>query len=152
MAAVPADANALALLPAGNTGTQFIDDAGDFMPWNTGILNSWPSAFFREHVTVTDTTSLHFDEHVTCVRFRNRAFDDLEIASSFTNLRCLHWCYTDFCRCHKSSLEISALKFSAIVEKHVPGKGRPTTRCCKVKGFNCTGEKSLASIRESSRN
>jgi hypothetical protein len=31
LAAVPADTDALSLLPLGNTGTYFIDDAADFM-------------------------------------------------------------------------------------------------------------------------
>jgi hypothetical protein len=113
VAAVPADANALALLPAGNIGTEFIDDARDFVSRNTGILNSWPSAFFREHVTVADPAGLHFDEHLSRTRLRNFVLDDLEIASRLGDLYCLHWCWSNFCRCHKSSLEISALKFSA---------------------------------------
>jgi len=36
MAAVPADTDALPLLPLGNTGTEFIDDARDFVSWDTG--------------------------------------------------------------------------------------------------------------------
>jgi hypothetical protein len=43
------------LFPHGNAGTQFIDDARDFVSWNAGILYSGPSAFFREHVTVANT-------------------------------------------------------------------------------------------------
>ena len=42
LAAVPADTDALSLLPRGNTGTQFIDDARDFVSWNAGILNAGP--------------------------------------------------------------------------------------------------------------
>jgi hypothetical protein len=34
VAAVPADADALSLLPLGNAGAQFIDDARDFVSWN----------------------------------------------------------------------------------------------------------------------
>ena len=70
----------------------FIDDARDFMSGNTGILNSWPSAFFREHVTVADTAGLHFDEHLSRTRLRNFVLDDLEIASRLADLYCLHWC------------------------------------------------------------
>jgi len=66
MPAVPADAGALPLLPLGNTGAQFIHDARDFVSWNTGILNSWPIALFREHVAAANTTGLHFDEHMSC--------------------------------------------------------------------------------------
>src|SRR5208282_2151664 len=49
LAAVPADTDALPLLPGGNTRAYFIDDACNFVSRNTGILDSWPSAFFREH-------------------------------------------------------------------------------------------------------
>ena len=66
VAAVPADADTLPLLPLSNTGAYFIDDAGDFMSWNAGILNSGPAAFFREHVTVADTAGLHLDAHLSC--------------------------------------------------------------------------------------
>ena len=68
VAAVPADADTLPLLPLGNTGTHFIDDARDFVSWNAGILNSGPIAFFREQVTVADTTGLHLDAHLSYTR------------------------------------------------------------------------------------
>ena len=77
MAAVPADADALSLLPLGNTVTQFVDDADDFMSGNAGILNSGPLAFLREHVTVANATGLHLDAHLSCTRLRNLALDDL---------------------------------------------------------------------------
>ena len=47
MAAVPADADALALLPLGDIGAEFIDDARDFVSWNARILNAGPGTFFR---------------------------------------------------------------------------------------------------------
>ena len=81
LAAVPADTDALSLLPLGNTGAHFIDDACHFMSWNAGILNAGPRAFFREHVTVANTTGLHLDPHLSCTRLRNLALDDLEICS-----------------------------------------------------------------------
>src|SRR6202020_868250 len=45
----PTDANALPLFPCGNTGSDFVDDARDFMSGNTGKLNSGPRAFYREN-------------------------------------------------------------------------------------------------------
>src|SRR5438876_7819905 len=104
------------LVPRGNTSTHFIDDACDFMSWNAGILNSRPKPFFREHITVANTTSLYPNAHLSCVRFGNFALDNFEISAGFRNLRHHHWCcrwsdrYSE--RCHKSSYE-----FSAIVEK-----------------------------------
>jgi hypothetical protein len=79
LAAVPANTDTLPLLPLGNTGTHFIDDACDFVSWNAWILNSGPGAFFREHVTMANTTNLHFDPYLSCTRLRNLTLDDLEI-------------------------------------------------------------------------
>src|SRR5438046_1729973 len=104
VAAVPADADALPLLPLGNTVAQFIDDARDFMPWNARILNSGPRALFREHVTVADAAGLHLDEHVSCAWLRNLSLDNLEIGSRLRNLGHLHWCDCDSCSCHNASL------------------------------------------------
>jgi hypothetical protein len=92
VAAVPADTDALALFPVGNPGTEFIDDARDFVAWNTGIFNAWPRAVFRERVAVADATGLHFDEHVSWTRLRNLALDDLKISARLGDLYCLHWC------------------------------------------------------------
>ena len=87
---MPADADALPLLPVGHAGAQVIDNARDFVSWNAGILNAGPSAFFREHVTVAHTTGLYLDAHVSYAWLRNRALDDLEIASRLWNLRHFH--------------------------------------------------------------
>ena len=104
MAPVPADADALSLLPLGNTGAQFIDDARDFVSWNARILNSWPGAFFREHVTVANAAGLYLDAHFSCNRIRNLALDDFEIGSWLGDLGCFHWCYSDFCGGHECLL------------------------------------------------
>ena len=72
LAAVPADTYALSLVPRGNTSTHFIDDACDFMSWNAGILNSRPKPFFREHITVANTTSLNPNAHLSCVGLAGR--------------------------------------------------------------------------------
>src|SRR5262245_1393457 len=95
---MPTDTNTLSFLPLGNTGTQLIDDASNFMSRNARILNSWPFSFFSESVTVTNTTSLHLDEYLSDTRFGNLAFNNLEICFRLRNLRYLHFC------CHKSSL------------------------------------------------
>ena len=76
-----ADSDALPLLPAGNAGTQFVDDARDFMSGNAGIPNAGPQTFFREHVTVANATGLHLYAHLTFTRPRYLALDDLEICS-----------------------------------------------------------------------
>src|SRR5438093_12887953 len=109
MAAVPADADALSHCPLGNTSPHFINDAHNFVSWSAWILNSGPRAVFREHIAVADTASLHLDAHLPCIWGGNLAFDDLEIGSRFRNLRYLHGCCCDFCRCHNSSYKFLAI-------------------------------------------
>src|SRR4030095_14565420 len=65
MAAVPADTDALSLLPAGDTDAHFIEDADDFVPGHARILDTGPLAFLREHVAVTDATGRDLDPHVS---------------------------------------------------------------------------------------
>src|SRR5579864_3521363 len=113
LAAVPTDTDALPFLPRRHIGAHFIDDARHFVSRNAGILNPGPQAIFREHVTVADATSLHFDSHLSCPRLRNLAFDDLEVPSRLGDLRPLHRCDRGFRgdseRCHRSSYEFVAL-------------------------------------------
>jgi hypothetical protein len=90
--AMPTDADALSLLPGGDLGAEFIDDAGNFVPRNPGILNSRPEAFLHKHVTVANATGLDFDPHLASAGLRNLALDDLEISSGFRNLSRHHCC------------------------------------------------------------
>ena len=90
MAAVPADTDALAFLPRGNAGADFVDDASDFVSGNAGVLNSGPGAFYRQHVTVADAAGLHLDADVPCTRLRNVALDDFEACARLGNLRYGH--------------------------------------------------------------
>jgi hypothetical protein len=103
VAAVPTDANALARLPLGNAGAQFVDDARDFVSRNARILNAGPLAFFGERVTVADAAGLHLDAHLSCCGLGNLALDDLEIRSRLRNLRHFHRRDCDSCSCHDAS-------------------------------------------------
>jgi hypothetical protein len=107
---VPADTDALAVLPLGDTGTQFIDDARDFMSWDAGILNSGPAALFRQHVTVANTTGLDLDAHLSYTRLGNLALNDLKISSGTGNLCHLHSSDRCCCRYHKSSYDSLSYK------------------------------------------
>jgi hypothetical protein len=93
MAAVPADADALPVLPFGNPSSHFVYDACHFMPGNAGILDSGPQAFFRKPVTVANATGLHLDSHLPRARLRNFALDDLKSRSRTRNLRHFHLSY-----------------------------------------------------------
>jgi hypothetical protein len=110
---MPAHADALSLLPVGYTVTQFVDEADDFVPRDAGILNSRPTAIFRECVTVTDAAGLDLDAHLCRARFRNLALGDLEVSSWLGNLHCFHGCYRCFCSCHGASFEFSTMRRKA---------------------------------------
>src|SRR5713101_6411481 len=62
--AMPADADTLSLLPSGDLGAQFIDDACDFVPRNPRILNSRPEAFFYKYVAVANSAGLYLDAYL----------------------------------------------------------------------------------------
>jgi hypothetical protein len=78
VAAVPAHTDALAFLPGGDTGANFVDDAGYFMAWDAGILDTGPGALDGEGVTVTDATGLDFDADLSGGGAGDFAVDDLE--------------------------------------------------------------------------
>ncbi len=90
LASVPADADALAPLPLRDTGAQFIDDTGDFVPWNARILNAGPRPFLNQRVAVADATGLDLDANVSRTRLRDFALDNLKIASWALNLGYFH--------------------------------------------------------------
>src|SRR5712691_6681928 len=101
---MPADANALSLLPSGYLGSHFIDFACHFVPRHPRILNSRPEAFFHEYVTVANTTGLHSNPYLPRTRFGNLALNYFETCSRLRNLCHLHRSYGDCC-CHESSFE-----------------------------------------------
>jgi hypothetical protein len=90
VAAIPADADPLSLLPSGDLGAQFIDDAGNFVARNPRILNSRPEAFFHKHVAVANAAGLYSDPDLSSFWRRNLALDNLEIRARFRNLRRFH--------------------------------------------------------------
>src|SRR5258708_25863877 len=81
LAAVPADADALAFFPAGDAGADVIDHAGDFVSGGAGILSAGPVSFFYEAVAVTDAASLHANAHVPRARIWNVALLNFEICA-----------------------------------------------------------------------
>jgi len=74
MAAVPADADALALLPNGDARADFIDNAGDFVAGRTRIGYAGPEAVLDEVVAEADAARLHADADLSCGRLGNVAF------------------------------------------------------------------------------
>src|SRR6266404_2724841 len=98
------------------------------MSRDTGILNAWQAAFFREHVAVANPTGLHFDAHLSYARLRNLALDDLEICSRTGNLRHLHRRRCKFCSWHNASYEFSSLSYPANSKMTSSSTGAPSGR------------------------
>ena len=127
LAAVPADADALSLSPPGNTRAQLINDARDFVSWNSRILNAGPITILGEHVAMTNATGLHLHAYLSHRRRGNLALDDLEICPRPRNLSHSHWRDSDFCSCHDSSYKFSSSStvWAFAGKRHSP----PTLRC-----------------------
>src|SRR5260370_36414989 len=81
LAAVPADADTLAVFPAGDAGTNVVDHAGDFVPGGAVILTTGPVSFFYEAVAVADATGLHANADVAGGRLRDVALLNFKIGA-----------------------------------------------------------------------
>jgi hypothetical protein len=90
MSAVPTDADALPFLPSFDARADGIDYTGDLMPRNPWILQAWPQAIFRQHVTVTDATGLNPDEHVSFAGLWHIPFDKFKRTTRLSHLYCFH--------------------------------------------------------------
>src|SRR6266446_1526863 len=97
VAAVPTNADALSLLPFGDTGAQLIDSAHNFMSGDAGVLNPREHPIFRHGVAVADSAGLYLDTYLPVCRLRDFTFDDLEFSSRLRNLRHCHCPYCEFC-------------------------------------------------------
>ncbi len=76
MAAVspmPADACALASLPADDIRPHGVDNAGNFVAWDARILNSREQSHHSEGIAVANATCLHFDADFVASRLWNFA-------------------------------------------------------------------------------
>jgi hypothetical protein len=90
MASILAHTHSLALLPEGDIGANFVDDAGDFMPWDTRILEAGPVSFLDHGVTVTNSTCLDFDADGIGSGDGNWAVHELEVVAGISDLNCFH--------------------------------------------------------------
>jgi len=89
--AVPADSNALAFPPFLHARAEFVDHAGHFVSWDARIGNAGEKAFLRNHVAVTDSTSLDADSYVSRSWLRNFSFHDFEIRPCLWHLHGFHF-------------------------------------------------------------
>jgi hypothetical protein len=93
MATMPADADPLPRCPSGHTRSDGIDDACNFMPWNSRVLNAREGAIFRERIAVAYTAGLNLDSDRSGARGRDFTFDELERSIPVSDLHCTHVCH-----------------------------------------------------------
>lgn len=81
MSAVPTHANPLAFLPCRDGGTDFVDDASNFVARNARILKSRPISLLHHLIAVADTARFDFDSHPVWLEFRDVSLDKLQTAA-----------------------------------------------------------------------
>jgi hypothetical protein len=91
MSTVPADPNALALLPSNDTSAYRVDPAGDFVPRHARILKSRPETFLHQDIAVANAARLYFHANLPGTRLRDIAFHQFPISTGFADLRRLHF-------------------------------------------------------------
>src|SRR6185312_10051695 len=90
VAAVPADADPLADLPAAHAGADRVDDAGDLVAGDARILEARELASDDERVAMTDAARLDLDAHGAAARRRNVALRSLQRPVRARHLHCSH--------------------------------------------------------------
>lgn len=95
MSAVPSHADPLTLLPTRHSRSNGIDDTGDFMACDPGVLQPRPVPFLHKDITMTDAASLYLDANGMRPRFRHRTLHCLEQAARTTDLYCSHLGHDD---------------------------------------------------------
>src|SRR5438445_13151602 len=67
--------------------------AGHFVSGNPRICNAGEKAFLRDHIAVTDATSLHLNPHMSLARLRYIALPDFKVRSRPRYLHGFHFCH-----------------------------------------------------------
>jgi hypothetical protein len=98
MPAMPPYPDALAFFPGNHPRTDCIDHSRHLMARNAWIVESWPMAFFDEHVTMANPTGLDFHADGIGLGFRQRPVGDLEGASWGGDLHGCHDCHQSLLR------------------------------------------------------
>src|SRR4029077_1377251 len=91
VATVPANTNALTLLPLRHAVAGKIDNPGDLMPRHARVLNSRPKTFFDQRVAMANPARFYLHPHLSRSGLGNLALDQFKIAACLTNLRCFHF-------------------------------------------------------------
>src|SRR4029077_8144684 len=83
LSAVPADADALALLPIGDARTEVGNDAGDFVAGRTRVGQAGPVPVFDQTVAEADAAGLHVDADLAGAGLRDFALLEFEGGAGF---------------------------------------------------------------------
>ncbi len=83
LSAMPADADALALLPGRDAGAELGDDARDFVAGGTGIDHAGPQSVLDEVVAEADTAGLHADADLAGAGLGDFALLEFEVRAGF---------------------------------------------------------------------
>src|SRR6267143_4372694 len=86
VAAVPADAYPVALLPLGHVGANFLDPTGDLVARNARIRNAWIGAELHQRIAVTDSAGFYLDADLPRRGLRKLVLDRLECAAGLRHL------------------------------------------------------------------
>ncbi len=90
MAAMPADAHALARFPLGNARAHGIHRADHFMAGHARILQTGPVTFLDQRIAVTDATGVDLDPHQPGTGLRDFTLHDFKRPAGAADLCCTH--------------------------------------------------------------
>jgi hypothetical protein len=90
MPAMPSNPDSLSRCPSENTGSDRIDDSGDFVPGDSGVLNAGEGPFLCERVAVAYAASLNFDSYRSGARGRDFALDKFKGSFRVSDLHTTH--------------------------------------------------------------
>ena len=93
LAAVPAHADVLTLLPVRHAGAHIVDHAGHFVSGHTREDDAGPRTILREDIAVTHPARQHADPHFARAGLGNLPLDNREGRSCRRDLRHFHLCH-----------------------------------------------------------
>ena len=91
MSAMPADADALTLVPFRDVNADCLDASRDFMSRHPGILKPGPAAFLDEKIAVANAARLHFDANLPHAWLGDIALHQFPVSARLGDLRRLHF-------------------------------------------------------------
>jgi hypothetical protein len=88
MTAVPTQTDPLAGLEHGNIRPNCVEDSGDLVAWNAGVLNAGPEAQLGKRIAVANAAGLDTDSNVSRARLGELALDNLKVSAGGGHLHC----------------------------------------------------------------